>query len=64
MLSVFSSLQKELRKVEEVMAASLQSTEPRVSSLLEDLGEFHGKMLRPSLVLLVSACLDSPSEKR
>lgn len=36
------------------MTAALRSDEPRVQSLVDGLGPFHGKMLRPALVLLVA----------
>ncbi|HTM18995.1 MAG TPA: polyprenyl synthetase family protein, partial [Kofleriaceae bacterium] len=36
------------------MAKALASNEPRVNGLIESLGGFHGKMLRPSVVLLMA----------
>jgi octaprenyl-diphosphate synthase len=45
------------------MAKALASAEPRVAGLIADLGPFHGKMLRPSLCLLVAETLGGADER-
>ena len=39
------------------MTTALRSTEPRVQVLIDGLGPFHGKMLRPALILLVAEAI-------
>lgn len=56
-VAVLDSLQEELRIVEEFMRAALATDEPRVAALIDDLGEFHGKMLRPAMLMLVARAL-------
>jgi octaprenyl-diphosphate synthase len=46
-----------LSAVEQAMVCALASREPRVVALFEQLGPFHGKLLRPSLCLLVAETL-------
>jgi len=38
------------------MQRVIESDEPRIQTLIQDLGSFHGKMLRPALLLLVAEC--------
>lgn len=57
MIAAAAALAPHLQSVERAMAAALASAEPRVASLVADLGPFHGKMLRPALCLLVAECL-------
>ncbi|GDY13719.1 octaprenyl-diphosphate synthase [Planctomycetota bacterium] len=57
MIDTLAALRPHLAAVEAVMAEALASDEPRVTGLIADLGRFHGKMLRPTLVLLVAECL-------
>lgn len=57
MLTLLGDLVTDLAQVEHVMADTMHSEEPRVAKLLEDLGTYHGKMLRPSLLMLVARCL-------
>ena len=54
MLHLLSAFKENFAIVEHVMAEALATSEPRVRDLLEDLGSFHGKMLRPALVILVA----------
>ena len=54
MIAIFASLAPRFAQVEAVMTRSLASDEPRIQQLIEQLGSFHGKMLRPALVLLVA----------
>lgn len=57
MLTLFADIAPDLAAVEEIMSRQLRSNEPRVAELVRDLGEFHGKMLRPSLLLLTARAL-------
>jgi len=57
MIEAFQGLQSHFVAVEALMSASLASPEPRVDALINELGAFHGKMLRPALVLLVAETL-------
>lgn len=54
MLHVLAELKENFAVVEHVMAEALATDEPRVRDLLDSLGGFHGKMLRPALVILVA----------
>ncbi len=54
MIAALAALQPHLARVQAVMTAALASPEPRVQSLIDELGGFHGKMLRPSLCLLMA----------
>lgn len=62
MLSLLTDLRGDLDHVEGIMADATRSVEPRVTALLCDLGSYHGKMLRPSLQLLVARTLGEPGE--
>jgi octaprenyl-diphosphate synthase len=53
-IAIFASLAPRFADVEAVMTRALASEEPRVQSLIDGLGSFHGKMLRPALVLLTA----------
>jgi octaprenyl-diphosphate synthase len=57
MLDLFAGLTSDLAEVESVMVRSLASDEPRVNALIEELGNFHGKMLRPTLLMMVATTL-------
>ncbi len=54
MIALFAGLSGHLAEVERIMTIALRSDEPRVQVLIDSLGSFHGKMLRPALVLLVA----------
>lgn len=54
---VYAFIEQDLLAVESVMSKALQTDEPRVAALLDELGQFHGKMLRPALVMLVARAL-------
>ncbi len=62
MPAVYACIEQDLLAVEAVMNEALQTDEPRVAGLLEELGQFHGKMLRPALVLLVARALGPVTE--
>ncbi len=57
MISAFAGLDPHLRAVEAHMASALAADEYRVDQLIREIGTFHGKMLRPALVLLVARTL-------
>jgi octaprenyl-diphosphate synthase len=57
MLDVLADLSTDLTEVEACMHKALETQEPRVAQLIAGLGGFNGKMLRPSLVLIVARCL-------
>lgn len=59
--ALFAGLAADLSAVERVMGDALRTDEPRVAALLEELGEFHGKMLRPALVILTARTLGAVS---
>lgn len=61
MLTLFADIAPDLSQVEGIMAEQLVSSEPRVQQLIADLGEFHGKLLRPSLLILTARCLGAVS---
>lgn len=63
MHAVLAGLHAPLAEVRAIMARTLASDELRVSSLIDDLGGFHGKMLRPSLVLLIAGTLGPVAER-
>ena len=54
MIAPFAGLAPHLAEVEAWMDRALASGEPRVAGLIRDLGQFHGKMLRPSLLLMMA----------
>ena len=56
-LAVFAGLAPHFLATEAVMAEALSSPELKVDGLIRNLGTFHGKMLRPALVLLVADAL-------
>lgn len=57
MIAIFAGLAPRFAQVEAIMTRALASEEPRVQALIDQLGSFHGKMLRPALVLLVAEAL-------
>ena len=57
MHAAFAGLEPQFQAVEGHMAQALAANEVRVDGLIRDLGTFHGKMLRPALVLLVARAL-------
>jgi octaprenyl-diphosphate synthase len=63
MIAAGTALSDQLAAVERTMAEALASREPRVAGLIRDLGPFHGKMLRPSLCLLVASTLGAPDAR-
>jgi len=54
MIAALAGLAPHLAAVEQRMSDALVTDEPRVARLIDGLGSFHGKMLRPSLILLVA----------
>ncbi len=54
MLTLLQGLQPHLAEVEKYIASALSADELKVSDLISQLGPFHGKMLRPALVMLVA----------
>jgi octaprenyl-diphosphate synthase len=65
-MTLFAGLSAHLAEVERIMTAALRSDEPRVQGLIDGLGPFHGKMLRPALVLLVAEAVGAihPDHRR
>jgi octaprenyl-diphosphate synthase len=63
MIEAFAGLQGHFGAVERLMGRALASPETRVESLIAELGAFHGKMLRPALVLLVAETLGGADER-
>jgi octaprenyl-diphosphate synthase len=63
MIEVLRGLQLHFAEVEKFMSAALASDELKVSELIAGLGAFHGKMLRPALVMLVAEAVGTPSAK-
>lgn len=63
MIAAFAGLQGHFAAVEALMAQALASDEPRVTTLIAELGSFHGKMLRPALVLLVAEAVGGVDER-
>ena len=59
MQHLLSDLQADAEAVEAYMADALSCDEPRVARLIEELGEFHGKMLRPTLCLMVAQAAET-----
>ncbi len=59
MIASLPAIAEQLAAVERTMAVALASREPRVAALIEELGPFHGKLLRPSLCLLVAETIGS-----
>lgn len=57
MIAAIAGLVPHLQQVESAMARALASAEPRVAGLIADIGPFHGKMLRPSLCVMVAETL-------
>ncbi len=62
MLAVLQGLQPHLAEVEKYIASALASDELKVSELIAELGAFHGKMLRPALVMLVAETVGEAGE--
>ncbi|MBA3685429.1 MAG: polyprenyl synthetase family protein [Planctomycetes bacterium] len=60
-IDILAGLASHFATVEDEMARALATDEPRVAELLAQLGGFHGKMLRPALVLLVAQTLGEVS---
>ncbi len=63
MIASIPALAEQLAAVEQAMAVALASREPRVAALVEQLGPFHGKLLRPSLCLLVAETIGTPDNR-
>jgi octaprenyl-diphosphate synthase len=61
MHDVLQDLQPHFDQVQGHMQLALASDEPKVAGLITDLGSFHGKMLRPALVLLVAEAVGNVS---
>jgi octaprenyl-diphosphate synthase len=62
MIQAFAGLEPHFGAVEGHMAQALATDEPRVAGLIAELGTFHGKMLRPALVLLIARALGGIAE--
>ena len=54
MLTLLQGLQPHLAEVEKYIESALGADELKVDELIAQLGPFHGKMLRPALVMLVA----------
>ena len=63
MIAAMAGLAPHLLEVEAVMAEAMASREPQVANLVAELGRFHGKMLRPSLCLLVAECIGAADRR-
>lgn len=63
MLTLFADIAPDLSQIEGIMAEQLVSSEPRVQQLIADLGEFHGKMLRPSLLVLTARSMGAVTQQ-
>lgn len=61
MHDVLQDLLPHLEEVQKHMNVALASDEPKVARLISDLGTFHGKMLRPALVLMVAEAVGNVS---
>ncbi len=61
MHDVLQDLLPHLEEVQKHMTVALASDEPKVARLIDDLGTFHGKMLRPALVLMVAEAVGNVS---
>lgn len=61
MHDVLQDLLPHLEEVQKHMQSALASDEPKVARLIADLGTFHGKMLRPALVLMVAEAVGNVS---
>lgn len=57
MPQVFRDLEPDLVVVDHIIQETLATDEVRIRSLLDALGKFHGKMLRPALTILIGHCL-------
>ncbi len=56
-LDVFAPIASDLEEMERVLAQTLKSSRPGVANLIEHLGHYRGKRLRPALLLLTAqAC--------
>lgn len=63
MIPGFEGLAPGLVRVEQAMNQALTAREPKVAGLIADLGRFHGKMLRPVLVLAVADALGGAGQR-
>jgi octaprenyl-diphosphate synthase len=61
MHDVLQDLLPHLEEVQKHMHLALVSDEPKVAGLITDLGTFHGKMLRPALVLMFAEAVGNVS---
>ncbi len=61
MHDVLQDLLPHLEEVQKHMHVALASDEPKVAGLISDLGTFHGKMLRPALVLMFAEAVGNVS---
>jgi octaprenyl-diphosphate synthase len=61
MHDTLAGLEPHLAEVQRHMHAALATDEPQVADLIAQLGSFHGKMLRPSLVLMVAQAVGNIS---
>ncbi|MHC5066979.1 MAG: polyprenyl synthetase family protein [Planctomycetota bacterium] len=65
MLDTLDAVSASLSGVASIMDQALHTDEPRVAELIANLGTFHGKMLRPALLLLTARCIgDERDEHR
>src|SRR5271167_3906783 len=56
-LDLFAPIARDLEEMERVLARTLKEPRPGVDRLIEHLGSYRGKRLRPALLLLVAqAC--------
>lgn len=63
MIAAVSGLAPQLLAVEQAMAEALASSVPRVAALIAGIGPIHGKMLRPTLCLMVAECLGNADQR-
>lgn len=61
MHDVLQDLLPHLEEVQKHMHRALASDEPKVAGLITDLGSFHGKMLRPALVMMFAEAVGNVS---
>ena len=62
MIASFAEIAQELTEVGSIMRQQLHSDEPCVADLVAQLGDFHGKMLRPALLLLTARGMGTISD--
>ena len=64
MIPAIAAITPQLAEVRACMAEAVASREPRVAELIDALGGFHGKMLRPALVVLCAQAAGCAIDRR